>query len=77
MISFSLSFCYHSRTFCLVLRLMSMLLFFISATPIKFSAKKFISDNVCDSSTHLIILFVLKFRHVGLTRFTAELPRSL
>ena len=76
MISISLSFAFNSRTFSLVLHVMSMLLFLLSATPIKFLVLKFLSDNICNTSTLLTFVFVLKFRHVGLTRLTAVLPRT-
>ena len=75
--SISLSFEYNSRMFSLVLHVMSMLLFLISATPIKFSVLKLNSDNICNISTLLKFVFVLKFRHVSLGRLTAVLPRTL
>ena len=75
--SISLSFEYNSRTFSMVLHVMSMLLFLISATQIKFSVLKLNSDNICNISTLLKFVFVLKFRHVGLGKLTAVLPRTL
>ena len=42
--SMSLSFAYNSSTFSLVLHVISMLLLLISASPIKLSVLKFISD---------------------------------
>ena len=72
----SLSFMYNFRTFSLVLHVMSMLLFLISAASIKFSVFKFISDNIYNTSTLFRFVFVLKFRHVDLARLTALLPRT-
>ena len=75
--SMSLSFAYNSSTFSLVLHVISMLLLLISASPIKLSVLKFISDNICNASTLLKFVFVLKFRHDGLVRLTAVLPRTI
>ena len=61
----------------MVLNVMSMLLFLIFATQIKFSVLKLNSDNICNISTLLKFVFVLKFRHDGLGRLTAVLPRTL
>ena len=55
---------------------MSMLLSLISAIPIKFLVLKFISGNICNTSTLLKFVFVLKFRHAGPRWLTAALPRT-
>ena len=73
----SLSFAYNSTTLALVLQVMSMLLVLISATAIKLSILNFISDDVCNTSTLLKFVVILKFRHVGLARLTAVLLRTL
>ena len=67
--SISLSFAYKSRTFPLVWHVLSMLLFLIFTTPIKFSVLKLICDNIYNTSILPKFVFVLKFRHVGLARF--------